>query len=364
MTARRLAAGLEVPLTLIALLALVALAGQGGGEVFQRTVLIALVTVTLVVGLYVFVGNTGIVSFGHMGFVMVGAYVTATLTIPVALKSTLLSGLPGWLADAEPGLIAALLVSAGGGVAVAALFAWPVMRLTGLAASIATLAMLVIVHAVASNWDEVTRGTAGAVGIPIDTTIGVAFGLAAAAVLVAFAFQRSSTGRRLRASRDDEPMARSVGIGVTGERRLAFLLSAGIMGAGGGAYAAALGAFSPETFYLGLTLTTIAMLVVGGIGSLTGAVIGSLLISALQELLRRIEEGTTVGFFEVDGPAGIVQLATAVLLLGIMILRPDGITGGAEVSLQGLRSRWTRRAGGGERPLHGTHREPTAKARR
>jgi branched-chain amino acid transport system permease protein len=344
-SACRLARALEAPLLLIALLAFLALAGQGGGEVFQRTVLIALITVTLVVGLYAFVGNTGIVSFGHLAFVMVGAYITATLTIPVALKSTLLTGLPSWLASAEPGLAVALLASALGGALVAALFAWPVMRLTGLAASIATLAMLVIVHAVASNWDEVTRGTAGAVGVPIETTTGLAFALAAVSILVAYAFQRSSVGRRLRAARDDEAMARSVGIGVSGERRLAFGLSAAIMAAGGGAYAAALGAFSPETFYLGLTLTTIAMLVVGGMHSLSGAVIGSLLISLMQELLRRLEEGATVGFIEVDGPAGIVQLATAALLLAIMILRPEGVTGGAEISLRGPLDRRPRRSG-------------------
>ena len=112
----------------------------------------------------------------------------------------------------------------------------------------------------------------------------------------------------------------------------------GGMGAGGGAYAAALGAFSPETFYLGLTLTTIAMLVVGGIVSLSGAVIGSLLISAVQELMRRIEEGTTIVFFHVNGPAGIVQLSTAVPLLAIMILSPQGLTGGRELSLSGARA--------------------------
>ena len=142
--------------------------------------------------------------------------------------------------------------------------------------------MLVIIRTVANSWTEVTNGAAGLSGIPVTTSKNAALLWALMAITVAFVFQSSGLGLRLRGSREDDVAARSLGIGVRTERRVAWVVQGFIMGVGGGLYGQYLGSFNASFFYLALTFTTLAMLVIGGITSLSGAVIGS-----LADLVRR-----------------------------------------------------------------------------
>lgn len=319
---------------LLALLLLVAavtgLASLGDASI-DRVVVTSLVNLVLVVSLYVFVGTSGVFSFAQMAFAATGAYASAILTIPTETKAVLYTELPGFLADASAGPLWATLV---GGIAAGALgliVAIPVMRLTGIAAGLATFAVLIIFHVVAQNWTQVTNGSFGIAAIPTTTTTGNALLWALATIVAAYLFQQSRVGLRLRGSREDEIAARAAGIGVYNERRLAWVTSAFFSGVGGALFAQYIGAFNPDTFYISLTFLTLAMLVVGGLKSLSGAVVGTLVISFAGELLRRIEGGVDLGVVEVPGRVGVQQVGLALIMVGVLLLRPSGITGGREI---------------------------------
>lgn len=303
-----------------------------GSASLQRSTLQMLINLVLVVALYIFVGNSGIFSFGHMSFMAVGAYSFALLTIPAETKQLLLPGLPDTLQDAHVGTLVATLVGGAAAALFAVALAVPILRLSGITASLATFAVLIVVNVVVSNWQDVTGGTSGMTGVPLTLEREEALAWGLTAILCAYVFQRSRVGFRLRAAREDEVAARAVGIGVLNERRAAFVLSAFFAGIGGGLYAQFIGSFSPDAFYLGLTFLTIAMLVVGGVRSLAGAVVGTIVISAAAEALHELEGGFTVGPVSVGERAGVRELGLAIIMLGILVLRPNGLTGGREMS--------------------------------
>ena len=338
--------GLRAVWPLPALLVLVVVAAEiawaTGGPVTKGVVVVALINLILVVGLYIFVGNSGVFSFGSIGFAAVGAYTSGLLAIPSDQKEILQPELPGFIAQTSFGSLSATLMGGLVAALVAAAFAIPLMRLSGLAAGLATFAMLVIIRTVANSWTEVTNGAAGLSGIPVTTSKDAALLWALMAIAVGFAFQSSGLGLRLRGSREDDVAARSLGIGVRTERRVAWVVHGFIMGVGGGLYGQYLGSFNASFFYLALTFTTLAMLVIGGITSLSGAVIGSLAVSFVAEVLHRIEQGADVGAFDIPARPGLRELGLATIMLAILILRPRGLTNGRELPWPqrgGLRSR-------------------------
>jgi len=314
----------------IPLLILVWIVASASPDLEQAAVT-SLMNLVLVLGLYIFVGNSGILSFGHVSFMAIGAYACALLTIPVATKALILVDLPGFLKSAELSTLTAIIVAGAIAALLALVVGGPLMRLSGIAASIATLSLLIIAQVFLTNYKPLTGGSGTMTGVPIDTSLGSALTWALVAMLVAFLFQQSRYGLRLRASREDEPAARSVGVGVVRERLVAFTLSAFFMGVGGALYAHFLGSFSPDAFYLQFTFLTIAMLVIGGINSLAGAVVGTVVISALTELFARFEAGDPVGPITVSVPAGTREVTVAALMLVILVLRPDGLTRGREI---------------------------------
>jgi branched-chain amino acid transport system permease protein len=322
--------GLLIPLAVVSVLL------AGISQDVESSVITALINLIVVVGLYVFVGNSGVLSFGHISFMAIGAYTTALLTISEVGKGILLPHLPGFLAKAEMGLLPAVLI--GGAVAgvVAFVVAVPLMRLNGIAASIATLSVLAILQVVIQRWENVTGGQGTLTGVPVDTTLGTALLWACIACVVAYLFQRSASGLRLRASRDDEPASRSIGVRVGRERRLAFTLSAVIVAIGGGLYGHFLGSLTPNAFYLQITFVTLAMLVVGGVGSLSGAVVGTAVVTAITEVLARLESGGSIGPIDIPLRPGIRDMVVAALTMLILVARPAGITGSREL-------RWPRR---------------------
>ncbi|MGV1049936.1 MAG: branched-chain amino acid ABC transporter permease [Solirubrobacterales bacterium] len=321
-------------ISLVAILVVVASIGSNLGPVDQRHTIEILINVVLVVGLYVFVGNSGVLSFGQMSFMSIGAYATAILTIPVIQKSFLLPSLPGFLGSAELGPVPAALCAGLAAVVFALIIVVPITRLSGLAASLAMFAVLVIVYQVAINWDAVTRGTRTMIGVPVNTTIWSALLWAIVCVLIAFAYQRSSSGLRLRATREDEFAARAAAISIPRERAIAFLISAFVVGIGGFLYAQFQGAFTPAAFYTHVTFLTIAMLVVGGQKSLAGAVVGAVTVSILSFFFNSIEDGFSAGPVHFGGRDGLSDTALAAFILLALLFRRDGIMRGRELQLR------------------------------
>jgi branched-chain amino acid transport system permease protein len=322
-----------LPLLLVLVAAVAEIAFSAGGTVTRGVVIVALINLTLVVGLYVFVGNSGVFSFGSIAFASIGAYTAALLVIPPDQKEILQPLLPKFIAHAHFGTVGATLTGGVVAAVVAAAFAIPLMRLNGIAAGLATFAMLVIVRTVANSWEQITNGAAGISGIPAEVTTSknTALAWALVAILAGFAFQSTGLGLKLRGSREDDVAARSIGVGVRMERRVAWIAHAFLVGIGGALYGQYLGSFNADAFYLALTFTTLAMLVVGGMTSLSGAVIGSLTISAVAELLHRIEEGVHVAGIHIPARPGLREVGLAVIMLTILILRPRGLTNGREL---------------------------------
>jgi branched-chain amino acid transport system permease protein len=308
--------------------------GSTQSAVFQRDVTGMLINVVLVVGLYVFAGNSGVLSFGQMSFMAIGAYATAILTIPTIQKQFLLPDLPGFLAHAHLATLPAAIVAGGVAALLAAVIALPIVRLAGLAASLAMFAVLVIVHEVARNWDAVTRGSRTMIGVPTNTTGSVALLWALAMVALAYVYQCSNSGLRLRASREDEYAARAIGVDVTRERAIAFVLSGFIIGVGGFLYAQFQGAFDPNQFFTEVTFLTIAMLVIGGMKSLAGAVVGAASVSLLTNLFDSIENGLNLGPVHFGGRPGLSALLLASFFLAVLIWRREGLTGGRELAFR------------------------------
>jgi branched-chain amino acid transport system permease protein len=318
---------------LIAATVLIALIGNGS-ESLSSFAAGTLINIILVVGLYVFTGNSGVLNFGHISFMAVGAYVCAFLTIPALAKGLLLPELPDWLRHSEMSTTSGVLVAAGVATVLGAIVSIPLMRLAGLRAAIATLALLIIVGNVLTGW--VAGGSGSVTRVPVDTTPGSAAVWVILCLCLAFAFQRSRWGMRLRATREDEIAARALGIGVTWERCLAFTLGAFMLGVGGALYGHFVGSFSPSVFFLQFTFLTIAMLIVGGMTSLTGAFTGAVLLSALTEVFRRLESDESVLFLQMKIPAGYREIAIALVMLLVLIRRPSGLTRGREVPLPRL----------------------------
>lgn len=330
---RSLATTLWAPVLLIVLVALVAIGAQQMSGGTQRTVIDAMIKLTIVVGMYIFVGNSGVLSFGHIGFLGVGAYCAAWLTIPPETKASLLPGLPAWLIATQWHPAAA--AGAGGLLAsfVALLFGLPLARLSGIAASIGSFAMLVILYAIFSNWTPVTGGQASVYGLPTFTSLTVVTAFACLTILAAGLYQASPSGFRLRGSREDAVAARAAGIDIPRERLIAFVLSAFFVGVAGALYAYFLSVVIAREFYLDLTFITVAMLVIGGVRSLSGAVLGTAFVVVLSELLRRAEQGVDLGFVAIGGRLGLQNLGLAVMMLLALIFRPRGLTDGREIPL-------------------------------
>ena len=317
---------------LTAVILVIALATSFAPIVLQRRATQGLVNLIAVVGLYVFAGNSGVLSFGNVAFMEIGAYVSALLTMKATAKSVFLPDLPPIIANAEwatfPGALA-------GGIAaalVALVVGWPLMRLSGISASIATFAILVVAYVVFGNWTSVTGGQNSLMGLPAYVDLWTAAAWTIAAVAIAFIYQETRSALVLRASREDEAAAQASGIDVVLHRLIAFVISAFISGIAGVLLAHFLGIVRVETFYLDLTFLIVAMLIIGGRGSLTGAVAGAIIITMLTELLRQIEVGFQVGNVIVAAPPGMGDVILALIMLAIILFRPQGIAGGREIA--------------------------------
>jgi branched-chain amino acid transport system permease protein len=304
----------------------------------------ALVSVAIVVAIYVFVGNSGVLSFGQISFVAVGAFASGVMTVPLESKKGVLTTLFPILRDHTIGNVPSLLLAAALGGAFALVVGLPLMRLSGLAAGIATFAVLEITHNVLREWTKIGPGATTLSLVP-DTTRPLQATLGALiAIVVAFAYQRSRLGRQLRASREDPAAARGVGVHVHRQRLWAFTLSGALAGFAGGLYVHLLGSITTEQVYLELTFLT---LVVGGLTSLWGAVVGALAVSGLDSFLSQAEQGVHIGF-KLDLPSGTTLVILSAMMALVLILRPSGLTGGRELRLPRLPKRpftdttWTR----------------------
>ena len=179
-----------------------------------RTLTDAWIRAVLVVGLYIFIGNSGVLVFGHIAFTLIGAYATAWLTLSACSRRASRSSCRRCSRDYQYPVFPSAIAAATLAALVALVVGFPIMRLSGLAASIASLAVLGMFHTFYTNWSAWTMGAATLPGIPLYVDMWVALGWLVAALFVAYVYQRSRFGLALRAAREDEFAARAAGIDI------------------------------------------------------------------------------------------------------------------------------------------------------
>jgi branched-chain amino acid transport system permease protein len=311
------------------LVVLAALLGTAVSQSTQTYFTDALVKVAIVVALYLFIGNSGVLSFGHISFVALGAWTAGVLSVPVSEKPAIMPNLAHFLAHRTVGNVPSLVLAALVGGAFALLVGTPLMRLSGLAAGIATFGVLEITHNLLRYEESIGPGLNAFSSVPETTGLGQAAIGALVCVVVAFVYSHSRFGRLLRATREDAAAARAIGASIHLQRLIAFALSGMLAGLAGGLYVHLL-PIQTESVYLDLTFITLAMLVVGGATSLFGAVVGALAVSALDSYLAVAENGTAFLFWHIDLPTGTSEVVVGVVMAAVLILKPSGITGGRE----------------------------------
>jgi branched-chain amino acid transport system permease protein len=315
-----------------------------------------LIMIVVTLGLQIFTGNSGIISYGHIGFMAIGAYVSALLTIPSAIKGPFLPGLPPMIASSELAFIPAMLIALLVVGLLALLTGVPLVRMSNIAAGapIITFAFLVVVEVVLGGWQGVTGGRRALYGVPTFATIPWITGIAIVALLGARLFRDSPVGLKLRASREDEVAAKAMGVNLRTVRLGTWVVSAAFCAMGGVLLGHFIGVFSPSQFWLATTVNVLAMLIVGGMTTTSGAVIGVVLITLVLEVMRFVEVslGNAPGLPDVFG---LAQITVAIVFLVVLYARPGGLTGRWEIDEHLAAWRRTRRA---EKP----DREPSSPA--
>ena len=284
-----------------------------------------------VVGLYVYSGGSGVVSFGHVGFMAVGGYCTAIFTVPTVVKDSKLHGLPDWLQHHQGTVGVGMLMAAAAGALAAAIFGLLIWKLSGLAASIGTLTLMMIIFTVASGWEDVTGGRGAMPSVPNLVNVPVTITVVFLVVFAAAAHQRTRGGRLLRATREDPAAASAIGVHAERLRWVSLVLSGSMMGLSGGFYVHFVGSVSPDFFFVSMLFTLLVMLVIGGLNSLTGAVVGTIVVRFIRELLAPLDDGFSVVGIDYAGKPGLRFVVLGVLLIVMLARRPDGLMNGREL---------------------------------
>ncbi len=280
----------------------------------EGVVVVVCVNMIAVLGMSVLTGFTRLFSFGNAGFMAIGAYAAAICSVRFGLPFPL-----------------AILT----GVAMAGLVAWLLgsltIRLRGDYFLISCLGFGECVRVLFNYAQGVTGGANGYSGIPYRTTAAVAFGCAVLAFVIAWNFIHSRFGQSLSAIRENEVAAAANGIDVVRLKKLSFVFSAVYAGWSGGLYAHYLRHITPALFNLGKSSELIITTVLGGLGSLTGSVLGTLVVQLLPEIFR--------------GLAEYRMLFYGIAVVLVILLRPSGLFGYREFSITGILRYLKRKAG-------------------
>ncbi len=319
---------MAMPKTIRKLLPLILIAVGGLGVfVMQRTFNSYLLTVVnfiflniiLAVSLNITNGYAGLFSLGHPAFMTVGGYISALLVMSVSRKETFVPKLPEFIGGVELSIIPAIII---GGI-VAAVFAiiigFPVLRLKGHYLAVATIGFIIIVQVVIRNMEEYTRGPLGLNGLMPLTNMWIIYVLLIIVLYAAWKIKFSSFGRSLFAMRENELAAECLGINLVWSKITVFAIGAFFAGITGGLWAHLTTVITPNSFSIILAFNLVVMVVVGGSGSIVGAVVMATLMTVIVELLRPLEEAA--------GLYGISQIILSALLLLVLIVKPRGIFG-------------------------------------
>ncbi len=310
-------------------------------EYVVRIINLCGIAIILAVSLNVINGLCGQFSLGHAGFMAIGAYVSAyfTTTLRVLNTETGETIVRAPLFDGAWGFVPALLVGGAAAAAAGLIVGVPTLRLKGDYLAIATLGFGEIVIILLTNFDSVGAAR-GLPGLPNYASSFWILTFAWICVVGSVFLQRSTFGRALIAIRENELAAEVMGIRVARLKVMAFIYGAFFAGIAGGLLGHLLRTISPSTFGFMKSIEVVVMLVLGGLGSLTGAIVGAIVLTVLPEALRDVEQQAKL--------PGIRMVVYALVLILMMIFRPQGIFGQRELSLKLLRRVLPARLRGGD----------------
>lgn len=251
-------------------------------------------------GVSLLTGFTGIFTLGHAAYMALGAYTAAILTVRYGVH---------WL----PAIVAGGLIA----VLVAWMIGMPTLRLTGDYYAIASIGLGEAIRLILENWQSFTRGARGFPGIDYYTTRGVAVAFFTVLTILTFNLINSRLGRELKASRDDRLAASLMGFNTAASRMKALLISAFYCGVSGALLGGYMNFIQPSMFDMMKSTELTAVVVFGGLGSMSGTLLGSAIVTSVMEYFRDISQYR--------------MLIYGLLLVVIMVVRPEGLLGDREI---------------------------------
>lgn len=288
----------------------------------------------LALSLNLIYGFTGMFSLGHAGFMAIGAYVCTLLILTPAQKETMwiLETISPWLSELSTPFLPAVLLGGFAAALCGLLIGLPVLRLGGDYLGIATLGFAEIIRVVITNATPLTNGALGIKGIPQYATLWWNYGFLIFTLYVFVMLLRSNVGNVLKAVRDDEIAAKTMGVNTFFYRVLSFSIGAFFAGVGGALMAALISTIDPKMFNFLLTFNVLMIVVAGGLGSITGSIIGSIVITVMLEWLRIVESPVSLFGIDIAGVPGMRMVIFSLMLLAIILFRREGLMGMREFS--------------------------------
>lgn len=300
-----------------------------------RILNLSAVFVILGLSMNLVIGFTGMFSLGHAGFMCVGAYTAAILTMSPASKQLIyyMEPIHPWLANIEWHFLPATLMAG----LVAALFGFlvgfPALRLRDDYLAIATLGFAEIIRIIATNTISITNGSLGLKNIPSVKSLLVYWGFAIFTLLILKALLNSSWGYAFKAIRDDEIAAEAMGTNILKHKLMSFTIGSFFAGIAGALMAFLITSIDPTMFRFTFTFQILLIVVLGGMGSLTGSVISGIVVTVAMEWLRFVESDMNIlGLIQIPGIPGMRMVIFSILLLLVILFYRQGIMGTREFS--------------------------------
>lgn len=299
---------------------------------YIRVLNLAAIFAILGLSMNLVLGFTGMFSLGHSGFMCVGAYTAAILTMSPSSKELIYYMVPinPALAQIEwpifPAIIAAGLMAALFGLLVGI----PALRLRDDYLAIATLGFAEIIRIVVTNTVSITNGSLGLKNIPSINSIWVYWGAAILTLLILKRIINSSWGYAFRAIRDNEIAAEAMGISIFKHKLISFTIGAFFAGIAGALMGFLITSVDPTMFRFLFTFQILLIVVLGGMGSLTGSVISAIVITIMMEVLRVVEQPLSILGLNIPGLSGMRMVIFSVLLLLVILFYRQGLMGTKE----------------------------------
>jgi branched-chain amino acid transport system permease protein len=319
-------------------LALIAVFVFAAGRVFSsfslRIFNLCGIYIILALSLNLINGFTGLFSLGHAGFMALGAYVSALLTMSPAQKEInfFLTPIIPPLANIQLPFIPALVIAGLAAALAGFLIGAPALRLRDDYLAIATLGFSEIIRVVLTNLQSVTNGALGLKGLPRYSTTHMIWGAAFLSVVFIFALINSAFGRSCRAVRDNEIAAQAMGINVARVKIISFTIASFMAGIGGALLGHLMSTIDPKMFTFSMTYNILLIVVLGGIGSVSGSIFAAIIVTVSMEALRFLDGPLNLLVVRTQGLPGLRMVVFSILLMLVVIYRQQGLMGKKEFS--------------------------------